>query len=1050
MPVIPVPGQSFDPRLDPPDGRPPGVRPPGDPAGGSGSVDVADTIDRVVVTALRLLRARRAALYELDPPARELVCVATAGPGDPALWIGRALPIGTGAVGAAVARGRVYWCPDVGAEWGAVVPEWMRARIRDEASVSVAAAPLVARGELLGGLSVGDGAGRAFGDAELDLLASVADQAALAIQNERLYAEARHRRREAELVAELARDVGGSLDLDMVLARLADAARELTGSEGARAALRDPGSDRLLFGPTGVAGGARAAQGPSAADLALVSGHPVRTDGRARASGLAGGALVEMAVPIRLAERVEGVLCVFNAPGLPFTDRDEAVLLRLADHASIAIRNARLFADATRQRRETAALARAARTFTESRDVAAAAHRIVASVRSLFGARSLALRLLQPDGSLVALTQDGGTEFMAGHVLPLGVGVSARAVATGAPAWTSDILADGRVPLSADLRERIDRAGLHAILCAPLVIKGRTIGVLSVGDTVRRAFTEAEVALLQAFADEVALALETARLYEEAERRRQEAELVAELVRAINASLDVDTVLQRITEGARELTGADLANIALREPGSPAMVSRYWAGSRPGAYEGLRIEPGKGSGGLVLVTGQPFRTTDYAADPRIDSAYLSVVQSAGIVAQLVVPIHGQDRLEGLIYVGNRSARPFTEADEAVLVRLADHAAIALRNAQLFSREQTARTEAETLTRRYHDLVQSLDAIVWECDAVTWRYSFVSQRAESLLGYPVARWLADPDFRLTLVHPDDREATAALSRAAIREDRDHQYEYRAVRADRRVVWLRDFVYVVRDPGGPARQLRGLTVDVTGQHQASEIQGRLLNAVISAQEEERGRLARELHDETGQALASLLLGLSALENARTLRAAREGARRLFEVTKAALSEVRRLAWGLRPSVLDDLGLVAALERYATEYTRARGIAATVDSGGLAGRRLPAAMETALYRIVQEALANVAKHAGARAVLIAVERGPGGVRATVTDNGCGFDAAAALADPGLRGHFGLHSMRERAALLSGTLEIDSVPGRGTTLRVELPFSGLTDGEDPDPARG
>jgi PAS domain S-box-containing protein len=1048
MSVIPVPGQSFDPLVTPPEGRrspvcPPFAR-PAELAGADGSIDVADTIQRVVLTALRLLHARRAALYELDPAAGALVCVATAGPGDPALWIGGALPVGTGAVGAAVARGRVHWCPDVGAEWGHVLPEWTQARLRDEAWVSVAAAPLVARGEVLGGLGVGDVAGRAFPAAELDLLASIADQAALAIQNARLSAEAQRRRREAELVAELARDIGGSLDLDTVLTRVADAARELTGSEGARTTLRDPDSDGLRGGPTGRAGVVRAQPGAGAADLALASGHLVRTDGPG------GGRLAEVAVPIRLGDRVEGVLCVFNPPGRPFTGRDEAVLLRLADHAATAIRNARLFSEATRQRRETAELARAARTLTESRDVAAAAQRIVTSVRSLFGVRSLALRLLQPDGSLLALTQDGETALMAGQVLPAGVGISARAVATGRPAWTADVLADDGVVLSADLRERAARTGLRAVLAVPLRVKGETIGTLSTGDTERRSFTDAEVALLQAFADEAALALETARLYEESERRRREAELVAELVRAINASLEVDTVLQRIAEGARELTGADLSNIALREPGSPAMVSRYWAGSPPGAYEGIRIDPGRGSGGLVLLTGQPFRTADYAADPRIDTAYLSVVRSAGIVAQLVVPIRGEERLEGLLYVGNRSARPFSAADEAVLTRLADHAAIAVRNAQLFRREQSARTEAETLTRRYQDLVQSLDAIVWECDAATWQYSFVSQRAESLLGYPIGRWLGDPEFWLRLVHPDDREATAALCRAAIREDRDHQYDYRAVRADGRVVWLRDFVYVVREPVGAPRQLRGLTVDVTGHRQAAEIQGRLLNAVIAAQEEERGRLARELHDETGQALASLLFGLSALEHARTLRAARESARRLFDLTAAALSEVRRLAWGLRPSVLDDLGLVAALERYATEYTRARGIAATVSGRGLDGRRLPPAMETALYRIVQEALANVAKHAGARAVLIAVERGPDTVRATVTDDGCGFDAAAALANPDPRGHFGLHSMRERAALLSGSLRIQSAPGRGTTLQVDLPFSGRSDGEDPDPAGG
>jgi signal transduction histidine kinase len=231
--------------------------------------------------------------------------------------------------------------------------------------------------------------------------------------------------------------------------------------------------------------------------------------------------------------------------------------------------------------------------------------------------------------------------------------------------------------------------------------------------------------------------------------------------------------------------------------------------------------------------------------------------------------------------------------------------------------------------------------------------------------------------------------------------------------------------------------GLSSNITDRKQAEEIRALLLNQVITVQEEERRRIARELHDETAQSLASLLLGLSALQEARTLRAARTQAGDLHRVATRALAEVRRLAWGLRPAVLDDLGLATALERYAQEFGRTRGITVTVESAGLAGGRLPAAVETSLYRIMQEALSNVARHAGARKVRVQLEHRDGSVALVVEDDGQGFDPAQPPARPTAARGLGIHSMRERAAVHRGALAIDSAPERGTRVSVEIPVT-------------
>jgi signal transduction histidine kinase len=201
---------------------------------------------------------------------------------------------------------------------------------------------------------------------------------------------------------------------------------------------------------------------------------------------------------------------------------------------------------------------------------------------------------------------------------------------------------------------------------------------------------------------------------------------------------------------------------------------------------------------------------------------------------------------------------------------------------------------------------------------------------------------------------------------------------------------------------------------------------LRRVVAGQEVERRRLARELHDETGQALTSILLGLRALEDANTGIDVDE----LRELVVATLQDVRRLAVQLRPKALDDFGLVAALERLAQTFSESSGIRVELVAR-VGDDRLPTEVETTVYRIVQEALTNVVKHAEASAVSILLVRRDGIVTAVVEDDGSGFDPEAARADS-----LGLEGMRERVALHDGRLTLESAPGAGTTLRVEVPL--------------
>ncbi len=209
------------------------------------------------------------------------------------------------------------------------------------------------------------------------------------------------------------------------------------------------------------------------------------------------------------------------------------------------------------------------------------------------------------------------------------------------------------------------------------------------------------------------------------------------------------------------------------------------------------------------------------------------------------------------------------------------------------------------------------------------------------------------------------------------------------------------------------------------------------IINAQEEERKRIARELHDETSQVLTSLLISLAVLEESITTQEARDRIAETRRLAHRTLRAIRSLSIDLRPSALNDLGLLPALRWYIKEYQQKFPFTVDFQAKGFKGR-LPAEMETALYRIVQEALTNIAKHAHAHHVSIVVEEDASMVSATIIDDGQGFDISQIQMTPGLgqeRG-WGLVGMYERAHLLDGTLTIDSVPGKGTTIRSCIPL--------------
>jgi PAS domain S-box-containing protein len=338
-----------------------------------------------------------------------------------------------------------------------------------------------------------------------------------------------------------------------------------------------------------------------------------------------------------------------------------------------------------------------------------------------------------------------------------------------------------------------------------------------------------------------------------------------------------------------------------------------------------------------------------------------------------------------------------------------------------------RTEVQT---RYLDVLLATvsDAVVasdekfiltgWNAAAE----STYGRRAEEVLGQPDALV-----FRTDFVGVERAEAIHTL----VETGRFHG-ELTHRRGDGKRIHIESRAVAFYDSGGKRLGYVSVNRDITDRRYAEETIRALLNDIITAQEDERRRIARELHDETAQTLTSLLVGLKGVEESQSLGQAQGAASTLRALVSSALEGVQRIARGLRPSVLDDLGLEEALERLTSDFTRANRFSVHLQVTGPRLPRLSESLEIALYRVVQEALTNVSKHASPKAVSVVVHRNPNLVRLVVEDDGCGFD----IADARPYTQLGLMGMRERAHLVGGSMTVESSKGRGTTVCVTIPL--------------
>jgi PAS domain S-box-containing protein len=393
------------------------------------------------------------------------------------------------------------------------------------------------------------------------------------------------------------------------------------------------------------------------------------------------------------------------------------------------------------------------------------------------------------------------------------------------------------------------------------------------------------------------------------------------------------------------------------------------------------------------------------------------------VSGVVMTIVGQERSFGTIGAYSATRRDFTEEEVHFLVSFAYILATA------FNRSQAEQKLRES-QRRYENLVESIEGIVWEADAQTFQATFVSHQAERILGFPAALWLRQPNFWLQRLHPQDRRWVIDFCKKATREMRPYELEYRMIAADERAVWIRNIVTVVTENQRPAK-LRGVCFDITERR-------RMEREISEISERERQRIGQDLHDELGQFLTGIACISTSLAQELDGKSMREAATatQIADLTNQAITQTRTLARGLYPVELQANGLLSALQELAVNAETLFGISCQLKCDA----NVSVANDDVsihLYRIAQEAIDNAVRHGKAKHIWLRLWDQNGIGIMSVTDDGSGLVGAR-------REHkgMGLRIMKYRAEMIGGILQVRKGHQRGAI--VECSFQRRTGGGD------
>jgi signal transduction histidine kinase len=602
----------------------------------------------------------------------------------------------------------------------------------------------------------------------------------------------------------------------------------------------------------------------------------------------------------------------------------------------------------------------------------------------------------------------------------------------------------------------------------PLMFKERVVGMLTLDHAEPDVYTPAQARFVLAFAQQAGAAIENARLYDQTWRHAEETEALLAVQQALTSRLDPDAVLQTIADAACRLTDANFGTVFLRQ-GDDLCVSVLSGDYGPGMFVGYCMPVHGSATGLAMLSGTIVRIDDGPNDRRVNQ---DAMQRAGLRSLMGVPLLSNGEPMGVISVGNKRSGTFGVDDERILTMLAPGAVIALENARLYQAEQERRQEAEKrrqIAEGLRDVLTALNSNL-PLDAMLATIAAQAQRLLEADAVAIYRLHEDDIFRIQAYTGLSAEYAASMQirpgmgavgkavqerqPVAIRNTEtfftEQLQQYGAALPPKLLAMVEQMTItycalvavplLVKDESYGAitlyyhetRQFAEEEIALSTAF-ADQVALAIESARFSEQVqqaaamEERQRLARDLHDAVTQTLFSASMIADVLPRLWE-RKPEEGTRRLNELrqlTRGALAEMRTLLLELRPAALREANLGDVLHQLGEAVTGRARLPVTVTVTG--EEQLPADVRVAFYRIAQEAMNNIIKHANAHQVDMTLNLAFHGATLYISDDGRGFDPASVDG-----GHFGLRIMRERAEAVAAALHIESQPGQGTTILI------------------
>ncbi len=638
------------------------------------------------------------------------------------------------------------------------------------------------------------------------------------------------------------------------------------------------------------------------------------------------------------------------------------------------------------------------------------------------------------------------------------------------------------------------REGFRSIITVPLKTKEQVLGVILLASPQPNQFGLADQRILTAIASRVAMAVENAQLYKEAHRRALHLETASFLGQRMTALLDVGTLLSEMVKLIRDKFGYDHVHIMLVDKEANEIVLKEASG--PGAEalkrQGLRLQIGQaGITSWVAQTGEMFLCNDVASEPR----YLPADLVPGVRAELAVPLRAENRVIGVLDVQSERRDAFDKDDASTLQILGNQVGIVIENARLFQETKHRYEAMIALHETSLDIIARLDTtqlleavlrrgaqllraegggLALYDDEHAFNYATVSyntqpkwessgsQPLEGLVGEVIRRrepiivndypnwpqrvkayentartrmigvplkWENHIVGAMVILNcpeskPFDEDDVSVLAQFA-------DLASIAIKNAELHSQIKQFSQELEQQvEARTRELSTAKEEIAAQSEQLRL---LLERTIRAQEEERARIARDMHDDVVQLITAARWEIQTAEafaGTELKSAARDGLAAALTLLDEIEKQIRCAIYNLHPPILDAVGLSPALQSYVEQFRRISGIACRLETRGSV-LRLPIQAESSIYHLVEEALANVAAHAGATESSIVLDYRDSSLDITVEDNGCGFDQKQWLQDAHRDGsHLGLLSMQERVKSLEGGMQVESVPGCGTRL--------------------